>query len=156
MLNISDAIPSLPCIRQQPWQKASATGGHLCIKLLADVDARCSKRLRDIDSSRMSARNPGTDFDASWFENIHINLPAVKRRAETYGTRRTVKKQWQAAWLLRAVSCIDLTTLAGDDTPSNVARLPLVSLLACFVSCSVLTVHEVAENQFVRCLHYYR
>lgn len=71
----------------------------------------------------MSARNPGVGYDSSWFDNIHVNLPAVKRRAETLGTRRTVKKQWQAAWLLRAVTCIDLTTLAGDDTPSNVSRL---------------------------------
>ncbi|XP_061173031.1 deoxyribose-phosphate aldolase-like [Saccostrea echinata] len=71
----------------------------------------------------MSARNPGQVFDPSWFDNIYVNLPAVKRRAESLGTRRTVKKQWQAAWLLRAVTCIDLTTLAGDDTPSNVSRL---------------------------------
>ncbi|XP_050391398.2 deoxyribose-phosphate aldolase [Patella vulgata] len=71
----------------------------------------------------MAARNPGVEYDESWIQNIYINLPAVKRRAETLGTRRTVKKQWQAAWLLRAVTCIDLTTLAGDDTPCNVARL---------------------------------
>ena len=30
---------------------------------------------------------------------------------------------FQAAWQLRAITCIDLTTLAGDDTPANVARL---------------------------------
>ena len=52
-----------------------------------------------------------------------MNLPAVNRRAETLKTRRSIKKQWQAAWLLRAVSCLDLTTLAGDDTKGNVARL---------------------------------
>ena len=61
----------------------------------------------------------------SWLEEARINLPAVLRRAGTYGTRRTVKQQWQAAWLLRAVTCIDLTTLAGDDTETNVARLCL-------------------------------
>ncbi|ESO83463.1 hypothetical protein LOTGIDRAFT_236608 [Lottia gigantea] len=71
----------------------------------------------------MAARNPGIEYDETWIQNVYINLPAVKRRAETLGTRRTVKKQWQAAWLLRAVSCIDLTTLAGDDTPANVSRL---------------------------------
>ncbi|XP_071113415.1 deoxyribose-phosphate aldolase-like [Haliotis cracherodii] len=71
----------------------------------------------------MAARNPGVEFDESWFQNVNINLAAVKRRADTLGTRRTVKKQWQAAWLLRAVTCIDLTTLAGDDTPANVSRL---------------------------------
>lgn len=47
------------------------------------------------------------------------------RRAATLGTRRTVKQQWQAAWLLKAVTCIDLTTLSGDDTETNVARLCL-------------------------------
>ena len=56
-------------------------------------------------------------------------LPAdiflVTRRAASLGTRRTVKQQWQAGWLLRAVTCIDLTTLAGDDTETNVARLCL-------------------------------
>lgn len=71
----------------------------------------------------MSARNPGCEFDPSLVENVYINLPAVRRRAETLGTRRTVKKKWQAAWLLRAVACIDLTTLSGDDTPSNIQRL---------------------------------
>ena len=49
----------------------------------------------------------------------------LKTRAATLGTRRTVKKQWQAAWLCRAVTCIDLTTLSGDDTAANVSRLCL-------------------------------
>lgn len=71
----------------------------------------------------MSARNPGIEFDPSWVQTVYINLPATKRRAEVLGTRRTVKKQWQAAWLLRAVTCIDLTTLSGDDTLANVNRL---------------------------------
>ena len=69
--------------------------------------------------------NPGQELDLAWLEEVRINLPAVLRRAATYGTRRTVKQQWQAAWLLRAVTCIDLTTLAGDDTETNVARLCL-------------------------------
>ena len=68
-------------------------------------------------------RNEGIPFDAKWFEGININRSAVERRAATMGKRRSVKKQWQAAWLLRAVSCIDLTTLAGDDTDGNVNRL---------------------------------
>ena len=55
--------------------------------------------------------------------NVRVNRSAAERRASTIGTRRTVKKQWQAAWLLRALSCIDLTTLAGDDTSGNVRRL---------------------------------
>jgi deoxyribose-phosphate aldolase len=68
-------------------------------------------------------RNPGFPLNLTWVENSRVNLPAVKRRAETLKTRRSVKKQWQAAWLLRAVTCIDLTTLSGDDTSTNVSRL---------------------------------
>ncbi len=68
-------------------------------------------------------RNPGTPFDLDWICGAHINRSAVERRSATLGTRRSVKKQWQAAWLLRAITCIDLTTLAGDDTPGNVQRL---------------------------------
>ncbi|XP_029442295.1 deoxyribose-phosphate aldolase isoform X1 [Rhinatrema bivittatum] len=71
----------------------------------------------------MSARNPGTGLDLGWISRVHVNQPAVLRRAEQIQTRRTVKKDWQAAWLLRAVTCIDLTTLSGDDTASNVHRL---------------------------------
>lgn len=68
-------------------------------------------------------RNPGVPFDAAWFEGIRVNRSAVERRAATLSGRRTVKKEWQAAWLLKAITCIDLTTLAGDDTEGNVIRL---------------------------------
>src|SRR5205823_5692846 len=68
-------------------------------------------------------RNPGIPLDMDWVSRVHINRSAVERRAATMNTRRTVKKEWQAAWLLRAITCIDLTTLAGDDTPGNVLRL---------------------------------
>jgi deoxyribose-phosphate aldolase len=68
-------------------------------------------------------RNPGIDLDTSFFTYIRINTPAVERRAATLPVRRSLKKDWQAAWLLNAVRCIDLTTLAGDDTPDRVARL---------------------------------
>src|SRR5256714_179886 len=68
-------------------------------------------------------RNPGTPLDLDAVRSIHVNRSAVERRAATIPTRRTVKKEWQAAWLLRAVTCIDLTTLQGDDTPGNVRRL---------------------------------
>ncbi len=54
---------------------------------------------------------------------LRVNRSAVERRAATIPTRRTVKREWQAAWLLRAITCIDLTTLQGDDTPTNVLRL---------------------------------
>jgi deoxyribose-phosphate aldolase len=68
-------------------------------------------------------RNPGTEFNPDTLGRIRINRSAVERRAATIGTRRTAKKEYQAAWLLRAVTCIDLTTLAGDDTPGRVKRL---------------------------------
>jgi len=68
-------------------------------------------------------RNPGTALDLDIVRAIRVNRSAVERRAATMGTRRTVKKQWQAAWLLRAITLIDLTTLSGDDTPGNVRRL---------------------------------
>jgi deoxyribose-phosphate aldolase len=75
------------------------------------------------NSTEQLLRNDGIPFDASLFEEININRSAVERRASTLSGRRSVKKQWQAAWLLKAISCIDLTTLSGDDTPSNVQRL---------------------------------
>jgi deoxyribose-phosphate aldolase len=62
-------------------------------------------------------------LDLDWVAGAHVNKSAVERRVETLPKRRTVKKDWQAAWLLRAVTCIDLTTLAGDDTPGRVRRL---------------------------------
>ncbi|WCR10041.1 deoxyribose-phosphate aldolase [Paracoccus stylophorae] len=68
-------------------------------------------------------RNPGTGLDAHLLGDIRINTPAVERRAATLPVRRSLKKEWQAGWLLNAVRCIDLTTLSGDDTPDRVARL---------------------------------
>jgi deoxyribose-phosphate aldolase len=68
-------------------------------------------------------RNPGIALNLDWVRQVRVNRSAVERRAATLGTRRTVKKQWQAAWLINAVRCLDLTTLAGDDTPGNVRRL---------------------------------
>lgn len=69
------------------------------------------------------SRNAGVPFDAAWFDTLRVNQSAVGRRTATLGTRRSVKKDAQAAWLLKAVSCIDLTTLAGDDTEGRVRRL---------------------------------
>jgi deoxyribose-phosphate aldolase len=68
-------------------------------------------------------RNPGLPFDSGLISAININRSAVERRASSIGTRRSVKKQHQAAWLLKAITFIDLTTLAGDDTPGKVKRL---------------------------------
>jgi deoxyribose-phosphate aldolase len=68
-------------------------------------------------------RNPGMPLDLDWVMGAHVNRSAVDRRTATLPARRTVKKEWQAAWLLRAITCIDLTTLAGDDTPGRIQRL---------------------------------
>ena len=69
------------------------------------------------------ARNPGTPLTLDWFEDVQVNLSAAERRAASLPARRSVKKNYQAAWLVRAIQCIDLTTLAGDDTPGRVHRL---------------------------------
>jgi len=68
-------------------------------------------------------RNRGMALDLARVASIQVNRSAVERRAATLPARRTVKQQWQAAWLLRAITCLDLTTLAGDDTPGTVQRL---------------------------------
>jgi len=75
------------------------------------------------DPSHDESRNPGTPLDLDWVADVRVNRSAVERRAATVGTRRTVKKEWQAAWLLRAITLMDLTTLSGDDTPGRVRRL---------------------------------
>jgi deoxyribose-phosphate aldolase len=68
-------------------------------------------------------RNPGTPLDLDVVRALRVNRSAVERRAVSLPRRRTVKKEWQAAWLLRAVTCMDLTTLQGDDTAGTVRRL---------------------------------
>ena len=67
--------------------------------------------------------NRGTSLNLDWIESARVNTSAVERRASTLVTRRTVKKDWQIAWLLRAITCMDLTTLSGDDTDERVRRL---------------------------------
>ena len=67
--------------------------------------------------------NRGIPLNLDWVEEVQVNTSAVERRAQTLVTRRTVKKEWQVAWLLRAITCMDLTTLSGDDTNQRVLRL---------------------------------
>ncbi|HMH56601.1 MAG TPA: hypothetical protein VK535_10120, partial [Gemmatimonadales bacterium] len=71
----------------------------------------------------VAPRNTGMPLELDWVEEVRVNRSAVERRAATLRTRRTVKKEWQAAWLLRAITLMDLTTLSGDDTPGRVRRL---------------------------------
>jgi deoxyribose-phosphate aldolase len=67
--------------------------------------------------------NRGVPLNLDWIEEVRVNTSAVERRAATHVTRRTVKKENQAAWLLRAIACMDLTTLSGDDSANRVRRL---------------------------------
>ena len=71
----------------------------------------------------LTNRNEGCELDIDWVMSQSANTPAIERRAATLGTRRSIKKAHQAAWLLKAISCIDLTTLSGDDTAGRVKRL---------------------------------
>ena len=71
----------------------------------------------------ITSRNKGIDLDLDWISSIQANTSAIERRASSIASRRSVKKQHQAAWLLQAVKCIDLTTLSGDDTFGRVKRL---------------------------------
>jgi deoxyribose-phosphate aldolase len=71
----------------------------------------------------ISARNTGIELDLDWISSIQANTSAIERRASSIASRRSIKKQHQAAWLLQAVKCIDLTTLSGDDTTGRVKRL---------------------------------
>ena len=75
------------------------------------------------DSKHGHARNTGMPLDLDIIEALSVNRSALERRASSLGGRRSVKKQWQAAWLLKAITLIDLTTLAGDDTANRVKRL---------------------------------
>jgi deoxyribose-phosphate aldolase len=74
-------------------------------------------------NGRTLEANRGIPLNRDWVEEVRVNTSAVERRAATHVTRRTVKKENQAAWLLRAIACMDLTTLSGDDTADRVRRL---------------------------------
>ena len=74
-------------------------------------------------SGRPLLPNTGIPLNLDWVREVRVNTSAVERRAQSQVARRTVKKEWQAAWLLRAITCMDLTTLSGDDTDERVRRL---------------------------------
>ena len=68
-------------------------------------------------------RNLGISLDLDWVDAVRVNRSAVERRCSTLVKRRSIKKEWQATWLLKAIRCMDLTTLSSDDTPGRVQRL---------------------------------
>ena len=92
---------------------------------MATADTIETRHSRDYEAMHEhdARRNPGMEMDLGWLREVRINRSAIERRAQTLPGRRTVKQEWQAAWLLRAISCMDLTTLSGDDTPGTVRRL---------------------------------
>ena len=110
-------MPHLPT--RDPMQAKTEPALRLATSERAARDATPRLRLTDDHVER----NPGTALDLDVVRALRVNRSAVERRAATIPTRRTVKKEWQAAWLLRAITLMDLTTLAGDDTPGNVRRL---------------------------------
>ena len=67
--------------------------------------------------------NTGVPLNLDWIGAVRVNTSAVERRIAALPARRTVKKDWQVAWLLKAITCMDLTTLSGDDTEERVRRL---------------------------------
>jgi len=74
-------------------------------------------------SGKSDQRNPGISLDLEWVDAVQVNRSAVERRCSSLTKRRSIKKEWQAAWLLKAIHCMDLTTLSSDDTPDRARRL---------------------------------
>src|ERR1700674_4280849 len=107
---------------------AAKNGGRYVISeiqngLIAPAHRSPDDKILATLSGRELQPNRGIAINLDWIEEVRVNTSAVERRAQTLVTRRTVKKEWQAAWLLRAITCMDLTTLSGDDTDERVRRL---------------------------------
>ena len=85
------------------------------------------------------------DLDLNWINNINVNLSAVERRTSTLVKRRSVKKEYQASWLLKAITLIDLTTLSGDDTFGKVDRLCKKALNP--IANNILSKLEINEDE---------
>ncbi len=98
-------------------QLASASESHVSAPVRGSINSIASL------NGRLLVPNSGIPLDLNWIEEVRVNTSAVERRTQSQVARRTVKKEWQAAWLLRAITCMDLTTLSGDDTDERVRRL---------------------------------
>src|SRR2546422_46552 len=101
-------------------QRLDVTDRTRELPAVADVGRRVVAR-RSQGGSLVA--NVGVPLSLDWVDSVRVNTSAVERRATTLVARRTVKKDWQIAWLLRAITCMDLTTLSGDDTDERVRRL---------------------------------
>jgi deoxyribose-phosphate aldolase len=107
---------------------AAKNGGRYVVSeiqngLIAPIHRSPDDKILATLSGRDLQPNRGIALNLDWIAETRVNTSAVERRAQTLVTRRTVKKEWQAAWLLRAITCMDLTTLSGDDTDERVRRL---------------------------------
>ncbi len=96
---------------------------HNELRSLAHKSSNSGGSAIAILSGRPSLPNTGIPLNLDWVREVRVNTSAVERRVQAHVARRTVKKEWQAAWLLRAITCMDLTTLSGDDTDERVRRL---------------------------------
>ena len=99
------------------------TDYNLTRNLVKHCDAKHGDKAIAVLGGRPLGPNTGIPLNLDWVRGVRVNTSAVERRAQTQVARRTVKKEWQAAWLLRAITCMDLTTLSGDDTDERVRRL---------------------------------
>jgi deoxyribose-phosphate aldolase len=113
----------IPPAKSWRHEKGTRKGDVVSAKIETLPGSRPPVQTGPFSSNSEPGRNPGTGFDLDWVEAMRVNRSATERRAQTIPARRSVKKEWQAAWLVNAVKCIDLTTLAGDDTPGRVRRL---------------------------------
>lgn len=104
-----------------PDHESSELPSH-CRSQIATRDFDTSGAIASLNGRPLLA-NKGIPLDLQWVQEVRVNTSAVERRTQSQVARRTVKKDWQAAWLLRAISCMDLTTLSGDDTDERVRRL---------------------------------
>ena len=77
---------------------------------------------------KKSVKKSFFDLDKDWIDQVRVNLSAVERRTASLTKRRTVKKEYQVAWLLKAITLLDLTTLSGDDTLGKVEKLCIKGL----------------------------
>src|SRR5471032_965379 len=89
--------------------------------LMLDIASQTVVPLRGkpLSHHEQQQRNPGVPLELSWLDSLRVNQSAVARRVSTLGTRRAVKKDAQAAWLLKAITCIDLFS---NDTADTAAR----------------------------------
>jgi len=104
------------------FKKHNGSGGRESGDSADTLASSAKDAIANLDGKPLLS-NRGIPLNLDWVTQVRVNTSAIERRAQTHVARRTVKKDWQAAWLLRAITCMDLTTLSGDDTDDRVRRL---------------------------------